>query len=252
MVAQHPTKQAPQRLHADSRLTDKQLAFAKLIATGLNSASSAYRLAYKRAATGEWWCRQQAYILLQKPHIQAVVSRLKAQYDSVRPSLTRATKREILHAMAIDEDSDEMDRQRALDIDNKMQGEYAERLHLTGDLTVNMFRAQAPGAIPWQLAEEVIDIEAKQVTPNQPQLTNSDSSHSKATYSSSVSNGDQGMDHAEKHAETSLPADVPSNPIPVSQPVPTSKAKQRIKPLTPAQVAVLGKTYANRRRKTKG
>jgi len=151
--------QPPQRLTADSRMTKEQFRFAELFATGLNSASNAYRLAYKRKSSGEWWCRQCAYRLLQKPHIQALVTKLKAQFDSVRPALTRLGKREILHGMAIDEALDPMDRQRAVDIDNKMQGEYAERLHLTGDVHISMFRPV--GAIPWQLAETVSHSDVK-------------------------------------------------------------------------------------------
>jgi hypothetical protein len=149
-------QQAKQRLTAHSRPTKEQARFAELIATGLNSASDAYRQAYKKKPTGDWWCRINAYRLLQKPHVQALVTKLKAQYESVRPSLTRVSKREILHGMATDEELDAMDRQRAIDIDNKMQGEYQERMHLTADVSVSMFRAN--GAIPWQLAETLPDV----------------------------------------------------------------------------------------------
>lgn len=134
-------------------MTEQQVAFAKLIAYGLNSAASCYRLAYKIESTTDWSTRQRAYNLLQKPHVQALVTKLKAQYESVRPSLTRVSKREILHGMATNEELDPVDRQRAVDIDNKMQGEYQERMHLTADVSVSMFRAN--GAIPWQLAESL-------------------------------------------------------------------------------------------------
>lgn len=151
-------RQPKQRLKPDSRLTEQQAVFAKLIASGLNSAASCYRLAYKIKSTTDWTTRQRAYNLLQKPHVQALVTKLKLQYESVRPSLTRVSKREILHGMAVDDTLDPVDRQRAVDIDNKMQGEYQERMHLTADVSVSMFRSS--GAIPWQLAETIPDVSA--------------------------------------------------------------------------------------------
>lgn len=266
----------PNRLTAVSRLTTKQLAFAKLWANGLNSAAECYRQAYS-VSSKDWWCRQSAYNLIQKPHIQAVVTRLKAEYDSVRPALTRATKREILRDMTISESLDPADRQRAIDLDNKMQGEYSERLHLTGDVTLTMFRMSA-GAIPWQLAENlpkedpsIINVEAKAVSANdrpkaipeggreftiessQNEQEGYDSRHSKAISSSSNEKAYAGIDPSEKLSGKGLNVEVPSMAKdPTPQPTQPKGRKYNYRPkLTPEQVKVLGKTYANRRRKTK-
>lgn len=235
----------PQRLTADSRLTTKQSAFAHLWANGLNSAAECYRQAYKiNSGTGDWWCRSSAYNLIRKPHVQALVSRLKAEYDAARPALSRSTKREILRDMAIADTLDAVDRQRAIDLDNKMQSEYSERMHLTGDVNITMFRAQAPGAIPWQLAEQVIELEPKPVQEVKALPLDAPQLHVKASSSEVVPSPCPGMDPPEKLAVSTLPVDVPSNPKP------PKKGKTYRKPLTPAQIKILGKTYANRRRKT--
>ncbi len=226
----------PNRLSKVSRVTTEQAAFAKLIAQGLNSCASCYREAFGiKQVKGEWWSRQKAYELLQKPHVQALVSKLKAQYDSVRPALSRSTKREILRDMAIAEDLDAADRQRAIDLDNKMQSEYSERLHLTGDVNISMFRVGQAGSIPWQLAEEVIDLkpEPKQVLA----LESTDS------------------DYIDSKAISSSPE---PQPIPRPQPDTVQPLKRKGKgklptaKLTKEQQQALGKTYCNRRRKTKG
>lgn len=217
MVSSIPRARDPEtnRLTSDSNLTSKQDAFARLFATGLNGASSAYRLAYKISSKrSDWWVRQAAYNLLRKPHVQALVAKLKAEYDSVKPSLSRATKREILHGMAIDDSLQQPDRQRAIDIDNRMQGEYEERMRLTADVTISLFRGVVTaGQIPWQLAENlppesvsvcdskaqaIIDAPVTHVTRDSPDggegtLEAVDSSHSKAIPGSSLAKPDLGL-----------------------------------------------------------
>jgi len=184
----------PNRLSVSSRLTAKQLLFAQLFANGLNSAAQCYREAYGHTSTKEWWARVAAYNLARKPHVQAEIQRLKAIYDSARPSLTRASKREILHSMAVNDELAPPDRQRALDIDNKMQGEYQERMHLTQDVTISLFRG-GTGAIHWQLAEN-LPPEPKPVEAIEVQSTNATnqaialSSHYKAISSASEAQPD--------------------------------------------------------------
>lgn len=103
------------------------------------------------------WARVAAYDLARKPHVAAEIARLKAEYDAARPSLTRSSKREILHGMAVSDELDPQDRQRAIDIDNRMQGEYQERMHLTQEVSISLFRGNGAGqtAVQWQLAENM-------------------------------------------------------------------------------------------------
>ncbi len=238
---------APQRLSADSRLTDKQLAFAKLWATGLNSAADCYRKAYKVSSTADWWCRQAAYTLIRKPHVQALVTKLRAEYDTARPALTRAGKREILRDMAIAEKLDPIDRQRAIDIDNKMAGEYQERMHLTADVTVSMFRSA--GAIPWQLAENL----PKDVTPSRSNGSDAIEVASTNVLQPTLSNGTQSdvitlsPDAPQSHdkAISSSPSSDPvSTPSPPSDRTPARKGKAK---LTPLQRAALRKPRGQQR-----
>ena len=238
MVTQDKPRIAPQRLRPDSRATSEQFAFAQLIASGLNSAASCYRQAYKIKSSKEWWTRKKAYELLQKPHIQALVTKFKTQFDSVRPSLTRACKREILHGMAVDDQLDPIDRQRAVDIDNKMQSEYSERLHLTGDLTVSMFRAN--GAIPWQLAE---NLPPKDVTPSR--------SNGSEVIDVNVMTAPDGGKGTLAIADSSQSQPLPS--VPADQSIPTpqpstkdSPARKGTRKLKPVELAALRGTRRRR------
>lgn len=248
MVSANPLKNRPPippRLTADSRLTEKQAHFAKLIATGLNSASHCYRLAYNRSATGEWWCRQQAYNLLQKPHVQALVTKLRAQYESVRPSLTRVSKREILHSMAVDDELDPVDRQRAVDIDNKMQGEYQERMHLTADVSVSMFRAN--GAIPWQLAESLPDVKLSPTGDSKTIDGCVTTVHTPAPDGGTGTLAISDTPEAPQSHDKALPSSPESDPIPTPAPSPkrTPKRKGQAK-LTPLQQRALRGPRAKR------
>lgn len=48
--------------------------------------------------------------------------------------LTRVKKRQILAELATDADASASDRCRAIDLDNKMQGEYVEKVNVSGEL----------------------------------------------------------------------------------------------------------------------
>lgn len=219
------------------------------------TAAACYREAYGVSDPKLRWVRVAAYDALRKPHIAAMVSRLKAEYDSVRPALTRAVKREILHEMTNNEALDAVDRQRAIDLDNKMQSEYSERMHLTQDIVISHFRGARDGTvIHWQLAENL---------PSQPDV-NIDGSKESKTIDGCVTNVEQPSPDGgtgtlaipdSSHSKP-LSSSSDTKAIPEPQPVPETPLKRKgralRKPLTKEQIAILGKTYANRRRKTKG
>ncbi len=57
-----------------------------------------------------------------------------AEQDAEKACLTRARKRQILAELATDEEASASDRCRAIDLDNKMQGEYVEKVNVSGEL----------------------------------------------------------------------------------------------------------------------
>ena len=108
--------------------------FAQALAAG-DSQRIAYRKAYKSA---EKWkdasVDNKAYELAKKVEVAARYTELKEE-AAKGAVLTRREKRELLAKMARDENLPASDRQRALDLDNKMEDEYTNNVKLAG--TVN-------------------------------------------------------------------------------------------------------------------
>lgn len=57
-----------------------------------------------------------------------------AEQDAEKACLTRAQKRHILMELATNEDASASDRCKAIDLDNKMQGEYVEKVSVSGEI----------------------------------------------------------------------------------------------------------------------
>lgn len=65
--------------------------------------------------------------------LQEEANRL-AEQSAEKACLTRARKRQILMQLATDEDASYSDRCRAIDLDNKMEGEYVEKVSVAGEI----------------------------------------------------------------------------------------------------------------------
>lgn len=112
-------------------------AFAQNLTAGM-SQRTAYRAAFPRS---ERWkdatVDNKAYLLAKNGEIMARYEELKTEsaFAAGGAVMTRNEKRKLLAKMARDEELSPADRQRAIDLDNKMEDEYTNNLRLSG--TVN-------------------------------------------------------------------------------------------------------------------
>lgn len=111
--------------------------FAQGLAAGL-SQRAAYRAAFPNSK--KWKDKtvdNRACELAQNREVLGRYEELKkdAAYAAGGAVMTRNEKREILAKMARDEELSPQDRQRAIDLDNKMEDEYTNKVALSG--TVN-------------------------------------------------------------------------------------------------------------------
>lgn len=99
-------------------------------------AGDSQRIAYKKAyPKAEKWkdatVDNNAYNLAKKSEILARCNELK-EAAAAGAVLTRKEKRELLAEMARNEELLPADRQRAIDLDNKMEDEYTNKVELSG------------------------------------------------------------------------------------------------------------------------
>lgn len=110
--------------------------FAQSLAAGL-SQRKAYRAAYPKS---EKW--KDATVDAKACNL-AKNDKVKARYEELKEEaanaaggavMTRNEKRELLAAMARDMELPIADRQRAIDLDNKMEDEYTSNVKLSGNV----------------------------------------------------------------------------------------------------------------------
>lgn len=111
----------------DKPLTPKQQRFAAAyMGEAKQNGSEAARIAgYKVPA-------QAATYLLTKPHIDKELRRLRQKTED-KTTLTRIKTLEILQEIATNDKESAGDRIKALDVRNKMNAEYIQRVHLNFD-----------------------------------------------------------------------------------------------------------------------
>jgi phage terminase small subunit len=119
-------------------LTAKQELFAQNIAQGMSQAD-AYRCAYSCKNMSDNTIYREASLLLDNPK---VTQRLREIRDiNARPSIMSAQKRlEWLTERIADEDVDINAKLKAIDIMNKMQGEYVQKVEaeVKTETTINI------------------------------------------------------------------------------------------------------------------
>lgn len=107
--------------------------FAQALASGL-SQRKAYKKAYPNFTGTDRTADNKGYILAHDNEIRARYEELKneAAFSAGGAVLTRNEKRKILAKLARDESLPVSDRQRAIDLDNKMENEYTNNVNLSG------------------------------------------------------------------------------------------------------------------------
>lgn len=118
-------------------MTPKQEAFAKAIALDGMNYSDAYRSAYNCKRMSETTINNEAYKLMQNHEITTRIKELAA--EAATPKIMSAQKRkEKLTQLA--ESDDPNVAMKAIDLLNKMDGEYVQKVEATVDnnVTINV------------------------------------------------------------------------------------------------------------------
>jgi len=140
---------------ADRNLTAREERFAILLSSGRDGAA-AWREAYNKP--GVTYANRNAYILMKRPHVARRVAELRKP-DEKRLFLTRARKRELLMTWAESEKIPLIDRQRALDIDNRMEGSYKQVVRIEGEITLSAVMKALDQAPALPDASEILELE---------------------------------------------------------------------------------------------
>lgn len=116
------------------KLNARQKAFCEFYVVCGNATEAAIKAGYK-----EKNARFVGSENLTKTNIKEYLEELqqKAQTSRIMSAIER---REFLTKMILKEDAKDTDRLKALDILNKMDGEYTEKVQLSGELNTNPFK----------------------------------------------------------------------------------------------------------------
>ena len=120
-------------------LTDKHEKFAQAVALEGMSLSDAYRSAYDTARMKDKTVNEKACVLAKQDNITARIDELRASV--VSPKIMSAQERmEWLTELIGNANVGTTDRLRAIDIMNKMQGEYVQKVeaNVQQEVTINV------------------------------------------------------------------------------------------------------------------
>lgn len=120
-------------------LTAKQEKFANNIALEQMSYADAYRSAYNTKGMSDKTVHEKASRLKDEDKIRARIEELRAEL--VNPSIMTAQKRlEWLTELVNSGEESTTDKLKAIDIMNKMQGEYVQKVeaNVNSDVTINI------------------------------------------------------------------------------------------------------------------
>lgn len=116
------------------KLNARQKAFCEFYVVCGNATEAA-----KKAGYSETYSKNRIHELLKNVGICGYVEELQKKAQSSR-IMSAIERREFLTKMILKEDAKDTDRLKALDILNKMDGEYTEKVQLSGELNTNPFR----------------------------------------------------------------------------------------------------------------
>ena len=119
-------------------LTPKQEKFVNCIIEGMSQAD-AYRSAYNTSRMADKTIHESASKLMADPKISARVAELREKMAS-KSIMTAQQRMEWLTELINNTDVGTTDRLRAIDIMNKMQGEYVQKVdaNVHQDVTINV------------------------------------------------------------------------------------------------------------------
>lgn len=116
------------------KLNARQKAFCEFYVASGNATESAIKAGYR-----EQTARVTASKILTKANIQEYVKELQEKAKTSR-IMTAIERREFLTELIKNGNEKAADRLKALDILNKMDGEYMEKIQMTGEIKANPFK----------------------------------------------------------------------------------------------------------------
>ena len=116
------------------KLNVRQKAFCEFYVASGNATESAIKAGYR-----EQTARVTASKILTKANIQEYVKELQEKAKTSR-IMTAIERREFLTELIKNRNEKAADRLKALDILNKMDGEYMEKIQMTGEIKTNPFK----------------------------------------------------------------------------------------------------------------
>ena len=119
-------------------LTAKQEAFVQNILQGMNQAD-AYRSAYNASKMADKTVHEKASLLASQDKVRARLTELRDKLAN--PSIMTAQKRlEWLTQVILNEEESTSDKLRAIDLMNKMDGEYVQKIaaEVQTETTINI------------------------------------------------------------------------------------------------------------------
>lgn len=116
------------------KLNARQKAFCEFYVASGNATESAIKAGYR-----EQTARVTASKILTKANIQEYVKELQEKAKTSR-IMTAIERREFLTELIKNRNEKAADRLKALDILNKMDGEYMEKIQMTGEIKTNPFK----------------------------------------------------------------------------------------------------------------
>lgn len=117
-------------------LTAKQEKFIQNIITGM-SQRDAYKNAYNAENMKDATIDTEACLLLKDPKVSKRYQEILKEMEKTAV-MTALEKRMLLKEMVFDKKNSMSDRLKALDIDNKMSGEYIDNLKIESDNTLDV------------------------------------------------------------------------------------------------------------------
>ena len=115
------------------KLNARQKAFCEYYVASGNATDAAIKAGYKEKYAGV-----NADKLLKNTNIQKYIEELQEKAKCNR-IMTAIERREFLTKMILKEETKDTDRLKALDILNKMDGEYTQKVEVNGNINSNPF-----------------------------------------------------------------------------------------------------------------
>jgi phage terminase small subunit len=118
-------------------LTAKEEKFCQSIAIENMTQIDAYKKSYNAENMSDKVCSNKASLLMQKGDIRVKIDELRkeARNDKI---INTIQKKELLTQWIYEMDSSKADRLKAMDILNKMDGEYIEKVEAKQDIKISM------------------------------------------------------------------------------------------------------------------